>query len=341
MFVEYGGQYHFNRAWALFRLNKYKTDLAHSDIYIRLVATSPVTGTLDSVTAYTGKNLALYNPIEDKYIPYDKAHLGLLGNDNLVYYKYENGYYKYDKPNSDPAPLSELYKLDGAGNYVPATSITDDTIQLYFKHSGVSTGMYYFVSTSDSAIDPSLKGTQNCKMVGCAPVLKKDNSGEYKLFDNQLSKINSGEVYSGQRYSVLHGAVVDYASAGSDFLTSEVKSVSEASLRLLSSLAKKRANMNNLNSIMSNLTLEELFDLPPNSIFAHPDLKTSTLTNLPDKFRTLMSNMTIGDLCNYGEYTIDGTAFNSLSNVKIDKFMRALKVNDSGLYIDHDELFKP
>lgn len=177
MFVEYGGQYHFNRTWALFRLNKYKTDLAHSDIYIRLVATSPVTRTLDSVTAYTGKNLALYNPIEDKYIPYDKAHLGLLGNDNLVYYKYENGYYKYDKPNSDPAPLSELYKLDGAGNYVPATSITDDTIQLYFKHSGVSTGMYYFVSTSDSAIDPSLKGTQNYKMVGCAPVLKKITLG--------------------------------------------------------------------------------------------------------------------------------------------------------------------
>ena len=339
LYVLDNGQYHFNRPWALYRLNKNLTSLENSDVFVRLASSHTLSGVAGSATAYTGKNLVLYNPIDDKYVAYDKTNVGLIGHDDLVYYEYKDGYYKYDKDNSRPAPLSELYKVDASGNYIAATSLADPE-QLYFKHSSVGTTKLYFASISDTAIDHTHLGSVKYKMVGCSPVLKPDVNGEYKLFDNQLSKLN-GEAYSGTKYSVLYGYVSDYAETGPSFLTTEVRSVAEKSLHLLTSLSKKRANLNNMNDVMSFLTLEELFDLPPNSIFAHHDLKTSTLTNLPDKFKTLMSSMSIADLCNYGEYTINNVVFNSLGKIKIDKFMQSLDVDNSGLVIDHDKLFRP
>lgn len=338
LYVKDGGTYHFNQTWALYRIKKFASSLNNSKVYIR-TASSSVGGTAGTTTAYEGKNLSLYDPAKNEYVPYNESQIGLLGHDDLVYYTYKDGYCRYDKATSYTAPLSELYQLNSSGAYVPATS---DSEPLYYKRTAGGETRLYFVLASDDAINPShIDNTKKYKMISCEEILKEDASGEYKLFDNKLSKLNPGEAYSGKRFSILYGALVDSSSEGPSFLTSDIHCSTEASLRLLVSLSKKGGNMNNINSIMSSLALSELFDLPPNFIFAHPDLKTATLQNLPDKFKTLMSSMTIADLCNYGEYSIQHKVFSALGKIKINKFMESLEIGDGGLEINHDNLFKP
>ena len=165
----------------------------------------------------------------------------------------------------------------------------------------------------------------------------EDEHGDYKLFDGNIVKISKDETYMGKRYFAHIGHVANSGSIPE--LSSTVDLLTAKSSKILRALSKKKAKVDNIDTVVKTLQLQDLISAPKRSIFQHPTLSHSTLETVADNFNTLMKTLTFGDLCDYGEYYVEAKALEYLKNISLEKFILSIKFTNDGLVIDHDVLF--
>ena len=367
LFVSHGGKYFFNTPWALTRINKAKAELlkphfgnfASANVFIREEQTSPVLGINGEFLPYKNKHLNIYDPLHEKYVPYtndssvpgcnQKAYLSLGDSPTHLYYVLKDGYY----PADEYTPSEELFEENTALNtdgsfvddsYIRSTAPFDFTNKQYYRllkytdNAGVlHTLTKYFTPENDTAnsfIDPA---SSTYSKVLCNTTLFENDLGNYKLFDGNIVKISKDENYTGKRYFNYIGHVANSGSIPE--LSRPVDLLTTKSSKILRALSKKQAKLDNIDTVVKTLQIQDLISAPKRSIFQHPTLSHSTLENISENFNTLMKTLTFGDLCNYGEYSIDVKALEYLKNINLEKFILSIKFTDVGLVIDHDILF--
>ena len=367
LFVSHGGKYVFNTPWALTRINRAKAELlkphlgnfANANVFLREEQASPIAGIHGEFSPYKNKHLNIYDPIHEKYLPYtddtsvpganQKAYLSLGDSTAHLYYVLKDGYY----PADEYTPQEELFEENTALNhdgsfvddsYIRSTTPLDFTNKQYYRllkykdNSGVTQILTkYFSPTSDTAnnfVDPT---SLTYSKVLCNTTLFEDEHGDYKLFDGNIVKISKDETYTGKRYFAHIGHVANSGSIPE--LSSTVDLLTAKSSKILRALSKKKAKVDNIDTVVKTLQLQDLISAPKRSIFQHPTLSHSTLENVADNFNTLMKTVTFGDLCDYGEYYVEAKTLEYLKNISLEKFILSIKFTNDGLVIDHDVLF--
>ena len=301
--------------------------------------------TLDAGTAYGG--LYVYNESSidgtnvtfGGYVPYDAndpTHWGV-----ELYFKYSEGYYP---ASADAIAVGGYdrysYSLDG-GFY------SDDNGE-YIKLEGreeTGRGTLYYYSLIDSGYQAGytvyskrecdyifLENAENGGWVNVA--------GEWEEYDPDTH----ADVE--MRYDRVIGYIGNDAAndggtdAGLDPLTDISVTVrEEKSPTILISLLERQVTIGSLNETIDTLTIGEMMEIEPGSLFDNELLSGATIETLSSRVNSLFSEMTIGTLLEYANVSVSAQLEYILRDIYITDFFGALVYENGMIVVDMEKLF--
>ncbi len=180
-----------------------------------------------------------------------------------------------------------------------------------------------------------------------------DANGEYVFINGEYVKYsNANPNHDGQmRFSLKKGYIATrneiYYEKNGGFeteldtskirkVTNTVRAKSAAILRLLAG-----GTMKDLNTAVSNATMEQIIDITPDSMFDNPFIREATLNTMGVQLQKLLADMTMDDLIAWAN--VDGVPAEvrtALAGVKIPNFILSVEFKDSqGLVINMEKLY--
>lgn len=313
------------------------------------------TADLGSGVVYTGTTYAtadaLYVNIFGQYVPYNPEenpeHLG-----EKIYFRYTDGYYLYS---GDADVTGDLYVYENNA-FVLRENATGTSAPLYVKLPADADGNYYY-----SELDASVPaGTTTYSLRECVAIYEKDASGDYVFFNGDyvaydpdnadhdgLQRYARHIAFLGNRAAVTgvdsgEGTLPPLVGDGTNLDSLRVSVVEEASPTLLLSLLNRNVTVGSLNDTVNFLTLEELMDIEPDSIFDDESIRKATIDTLSTVITAKFTNMTVGELISYANIkTVNAQVKAALENVTLADFFGALKFDASTgqLVVDMEVLF--
>ena len=272
------------------------------------------------------------------YVPYnadDPTHWGA-----ELYFKYSEGYYPASADaTADNGYIRYSYSVDG-GFY------SDDN-GAYIKLEGreeTGRGTLYYYSLIDSEYKEgfTVYSKRECDYI----FLESENgtwtnvSGEWEEYDQDLH----ADVE--MRYDRVIGYIGNDAAndggteAGLDPLSDiSVNVLDEKSPTILISLLERQVTIGSLNETIDTLTIGEMMEIEPGSVFDNDVLRNATIENLSEKVSSLFTDMTIGTLLEYANVSVSSEIAYILQDVKIADFFGALEYSDGQLTVNMEELF--
>lgn len=115
----------------------------------------------------------------------------------------------------------------------------------------------------------------------------------------------------------------------------------EKSPTILISLLERQVTIGSLNETIDTLTIGEMMEIEPGSLFDNPALSGSTVDGLSANVNSMFTDMTIGTLLKYANIAVSPQVSYILQDVKLADFFGALEYSDSDgqLTVNMEKLF--
>ena len=268
-----------------------------------------------------------------------------------LYFKYSDGYYPASSevienggytlhtyaPDGGFAEASDPTGSDEGEYYVKLASKTEES-------GDASRTVYYY-----TLIDENFKeGYTVYAKRECDTVYVKDEGGdwvkvgsEWVAFDENdpehegLDRFNAVIGYIGNSAANDGGVDLDRLSH-----TAVTNTIEEKSPTILITLLQRQVTIGSLNDTIDTLTIGELMEIEPGSVFDNDVLRNATIENLSEKVSSLFTDMTIGTLLEYANVSVSSEIAYILQDVKIADFFGALEYHQNGqLTVNMAKLF--
>lgn len=184
----------------------------------------------------------------------------------------------------------------------------------------------------------------------CDTVYVKDEGGdwvkvgsEWVAFDENdpehegLDRFNAVIGYIGNSAANDGGVSVKLDRLSNSAVTNTIE---EKSPTILITLLQRQVTIGSLNDAIDTLTIGELMEIEPGSVFDNDVLRNATIENLSEKVSSLFTDMTIGTLLEYANVSVSSEIAYILQDVKIADFFGALEYHQNGqLTVNMGKLF--
>lgn len=121
--------------------------------------------------------------------------------------------------------------------------------------------------------------------------------------------------------------------------TTKVTVIEEKSPTILISLLERQVTIGSLNETIDTLTIGEMMEIEPGSVFDNPALSGSTVDGLSANVNSMFTDMTIGKLLKYANIAVSPQVSYILQDVKLADFFGALEYSDGQLTVNMEKLF--
>ena len=121
--------------------------------------------------------------------------------------------------------------------------------------------------------------------------------------------------------------------------TTKVTVIGEKSPTILISLLERQVTIGSLNETIDTLTIGEMMEIEPGSVFDNPALSGSTVDELSANVNSMFTDMTIGTLLKYANIAVSPQVSYILQDVKLADFFGALEYSDGQLTVNMENLF--
>lgn len=276
------------------------------------------------------------------YTLYDAGNPAHWGTD--VFFKYSEGYY----PASDG---NGTHSFDfTTGSFSEAAG--GEYILLEAKHENGRTGSdgstplalyYYSLIDSEYKEGYTVYSKRECDYIFLE---NKANggwtnvSGEWEEYNEAIHGIDAA------RYDRVIGyiggnAANDGGTGLSPLSKTKVTVIEEKSPTILISLLERQVTIGSLNETIDTLTIGEMMEIEPGSVFDNPALSGSTVDELSANVNSMFTDMTIGTLLKYANIAVSPQVSYILQDVKLADFFGALEYSysDGQLTVDMEKLF--
>lgn len=276
------------------------------------------------------------------YTLYDAGNPAHWGAD--VFFKYSEGYY----PASDG---NGTHSFDfTTGSFSEAAG--GEYILLEAKHENGRTGSdgstplalyYYSLIDSEYKEGYTVYSKRECDYIFLE---NKANggwtnvSGEWEEYNEAIHGIDAA------RYDRVIGYIGGNAAntGGTDLPAlskTKVTVIEEKSPTILISLLERQVTIGSLNETIDTLTIGEMMEIEPGSVFDNPALSGSTVDGLSANINSMFTDMTIGKLLKYANIAVSPQVSYILQDVKLADFFGALEYSysDGQLTVDMEKLF--
>ena len=293
---------------------------AQGGLYVR--DEGSVTGSGGGEFSVTFGGYTLYNAA-------NPAHWGA-----ELYFKYSEGYYPASDGNG-----SYTFDFDN-GKFTPAEN--GKYIKLTGRPEGERGTLYYY-SLIDSAYKEgfTVYSKRECDYIFLE---NKANggwtnvSGEWEEYKEDIHGANAA------RYDRVIGYIGgNAANDGGTGLPSlsdtKVTVIEEKSPTILISLLERQVTIGSLNETIDTLTIGEMMEIEPGSVFDNPALSGSTVDELSANVNSMFTDMTIGELLKYANIAVSSQVSYILQDVKLADFFGALVYSDGQLTVNMEKLF--
>lgn len=290
----------------------------------------------DGSGLYVISNGAAFGSYEP-YNPDDPTHWG-----EAIYFKYTEGYY----PASDG---NGTHSFDfTTGSFSEGTG--GGYILLEAKYEDGRTGsdgstplaLYYY-----SLIDSEYKeGFTVYSKRECDYIFLENKanggwtnvSGEWEEYNEAIHGTDAA------RYDRVIGYIGGNAAntGGTDLPAlsqTKVTVIEEKSPTILISLLERQVTIGSLNETIDTLTIGEMMEIEPGSVFDNPALSGSTVDELSANVNSMFTDMTIGTLLKYANIAVSPQVSYILQDVKLADFFGALEYQNGQLTVNMEELF--
>lgn len=119
----------------------------------------------------------------------------------------------------------------------------------------------------------------------------------------------------------------------------KVTVIEEKSPTILISLLERQVTIGSLNETIDTLTIGEMMEIEPGSVFDNPALSGSTVDGLSANINSMFTDMTIGELLKYANIAVSPQVSYILQDVKLADFFGALEYSDGQLTVNMEKLF--
>lgn len=314
---------------------------AHGGLYV--FNEGSVTGSTESGFSVTFGGYSLYDAE-------NPAHWGA-----ELFFKYSDGFY----PASPEVIENGGYKLYtyAPGSFTEASDPTGSDEEYYVKLAaktedgrteadGSTLRDLYYFTLIDENFEESYTVYANRE---CDTVYVKDEGGEWVkvgsewvAFDENdpehegLDRFNAVIGYIGNSAANDGGVEVELDRLSHTAVTNTIE---EKSPTILITLLQRQVTIGSLNDTIDTLTIGELMEIEPGSVFDNDVLRNATIENLSEKVSLLFTDMTIGTLLEYANVSVSSEIAYILQDVKIADFFGALKYQNGQLTVNMVKLF--
>lgn len=274
------------------------------------------------------------------YTLYDAANPAHWGAE--LYFKYSEGYY----PASDGNGTHSFNFTTGSFSEVAGGGY----ILLEAKHEDGRTGSdgstplklyYYSIIDSEYKEGYTVYSKRECDYIFLE---NKANggwtnvSGEWEEYNEDIHGTDAA------RYDRVMGYIGgNAANTGGTNLSplskTKVTVIEEKSPTILISLLERQVTIGSLNETIDTLTIGEMMEIEPGSVFDNPALSGSTVDGLSANVNSMFTDMTIGKLLKYANIAVSPQVSYILQDVKLADFFGALEYSDGQLTVNMEKLF--
>ena len=271
------------------------------------------------------------------YVPYDADDPTHWGAE--LYFKYSDGYYPASADaTTDNGYVRYSYSVNG-GFY------SDDN-GAYIKLEGreeTGRGTLYYYSLIDSEYKEgyTVYSKRECDYI----FLENAENGEWTNVSGKWEEYNE-DIHGADaaRYDRVIGYIGGNAAnnGGTDLSplsTTKVTVIEEKSPTILISLLERQVTIGSLNETIDTLTIGEMMEIEPGSVFDNPALSGSTVDDLSANVNSMFTDMTIGKLLKYANIAVSPQVSYILQDVKLADFFGALEYSDGQLTVNMEKLF--
>lgn len=268
-----------------------------------------------------------------------------------LFFKYSDGFYLASPEVIENGGYT-LYTYSREGGFAEASDPTgSDDGEYYVKlaskteESGDASRTVYYYTLIDENFEEGYTVYANRE---CDTVYVKDEGGdwvkvgsEWVAFDENdpehegLDRFNAVIGYIGNSAANDGGIDLDRLSH-----TAVTNTIEEKSPTILITLLQRQVTIGSLNDAIDTLTIGELMEIEPGSVFDNDVLRNATIENLSEKVSSLFTDMTIGTLLEYANVSVSSEIAYILQDVKIADFFGALEYHQNGqLTVNMEKLF--
>lgn len=289
-----------------------------------------VTGSVDGEFSVTFGGYALYDAE-------NPAHWGA-----ELYFKYSEGYY----PASDG---NGTHSFDfTTGSFSEAAG--GGYILLEAKYEDGRTGpdgstplalYYYSLIDSEYKEGYTVYSKRECDYI----FLENKANGGWTNVSGEWEEYNEAiHGTDAARYDRVMGYIGGNAAndGGTDLPAlskTKVTVSAEKSPTILISLLERQVTIGSLNETIDTLTIGEMMEIEPGSVFDNPALSGSTVDRLSANVNSMFTDMTIGTLLKYANIAVSPQVSYILQDVKLADFFGALKYQNGQLTVNMEKLF--
>ena len=273
------------------------------------------------------------------YVPYnanDPTHWGA-----ELYFKYSDGYYPasadaiavggYDRYSYS---LDGGFSLDDNGAYIKLEGREETGRGTLYYYSLIDSG-YQAGFTVYSKRECDYIFLENAESGGWVNV-----AGEWEEYDPDTHTDVE------MRYDRVIGYIGNDAAndggteAGLDPLSDiSVNVLDEKSPTILISLLERQVTIGSLNETIDTLTIGEMMEIEPGSLFDNELLSGATIETLSSRVNSMFSEMTIGTLLEYANVSVSAQLEYILRDIYITDFFGALVYEHGMIVVDMEKLF--
>ena len=305
----------------------YRTEDADASDIVTVSVYKNVEDLTDGSGLYVISNGAAFGSYEP-YNPDDPTHWG-----EAIYFKYTEGYYPASDGNGSYTFDFETGEFSTAenGKYIKLTGRTEG-----------ERGTLYYYSLIDSGYQAgyTVYSKRECDYI----FLESENgtwtnvSGEWEEYNEAIHGTDAA------RYDRVIGYIGGNAANNggtglSPLSKTKVTVREEKSPTILISLLERQVTIGSLNETIDTLTIGEMMEIEPGSVFDNPALSGSTVDELSANVNSMFTDMTIGTLLKYANIAVSPQVSYILQDVKLADFFGALEYSDGQLTVNMENLF--
>ena len=305
----------------------YRTEDAGASNIATVSVYKNVANLTDGSGLYVISNGASFGSYEP-YNPDNPTHW-----DETIYFKYTEGYYPAADGNG-----SYDFDFDN-GEFTPAEN--GEYIMLEGREeTGRSTLYYYSLIDSGYQAGYTVYSKRECDYI----FLENDEgkwtnvSGEWEEYKEDIHGADAARYDRVIGY--IGGNAANDGGTGLPALSDTKVTVrEEKSPTILISLLERQVTIGSLNETIDTLTIGEMMEIEPGSVFDNPALSGSTVDELSANVNSMFTDMTIGKLLKYANIAVSSQVSYILQDVKLADFFGALVYSDGQLTVDMEKLF--
>lgn len=292
----------------------------------------------DGSGLYVISNGAAFGSYEP-YNPDDPTHWG-----EAIYFKYTEGYYPASDGNGTHSfdfTTGSFSEVAGGGyilleaKYEDGRTGSDGSTPLALYYYSLIDSGYQAGYTAYSKRECDYIFLENKANGGWTNV-----SGEWEEYNEDIHGTDAA------RYDRVMGyiggnAANDGGTNLSPLSKTKVTVIEEKSPTILISLLERQVTIGSLNETIDTLTIGEMMEIEPGSVFDNELLSGATIETLSSRVNSMFTDMTIGKLLKYANIAVSPQVSYILQDVKLADFFGALEYSysDGQLTVNMEKLF--